>query len=179
MHEENLVSIHFSPTWLSFLLYCFSWGSSATLGVKWMCLLFETICKADLQVISTVSAAQAAKSTNTCLHQVISSWGENTVWSLKIVNCWLGYGIVYQRKVKFWSLACLYLVGGMKWKLLRTSSPEQGAAWSPVEISGPYWFWWWHPGSNSRLPPQSISSAVLSSIKKAPKWSLSHLVPNF
>lgn len=78
----------------------------------------------------------------------------------------------------------LVLVGGMKWNLLRTSSPGQRAAWSHVEISGPYGR---DSGddtldSDSRLPPLSIISAVLCGplvASKRPQRVLKPFSPRF
>lgn len=78
----------------------------------------------------------------------------------------------------------LVLVGGMKWSLLRTSSPGQRAAWSPAEISGPYGRDSGDDisGSNSRLPPLSVISAILCgplAASKRPQRVLKPLSPQF
>lgn len=73
MHEKKLSKHPYLTHLIVFSLYWFSWGSAATPAVKWMCSSFETIHNVNLQIMSTVSAVQAEKQPNTCLHQGISS----------------------------------------------------------------------------------------------------------
>lgn len=95
-----------------------------------------------------------------------------------------GWVMVSCTDVSWASLLCLYLVGGMTWRLLKTPSPGQRAAWNPVEISGLYYSESGDhiPDSNSRLPPLSIIWVVLCGLlaaSKRPQRVLEPLSPQF